>query len=470
MWLVVIIRFALVAVCFWLMEVAPSSTQVERWWHQGEQAAVQGHTCEVSEAFGRILSYTGPSIRVYQRLADLSFEQQRYSDSQIYLYALAEIAGWNETREKQLAVVLEKNGEHSQAVALLQETADEMADPATLRLLAQQQIARMDWSQAEATLARWLVLQADATEAAYWLGLLLAPQAPDLAAEYLWRASSDPKLSSAADAVRAALRVYESYSLTDAHTYVGTVLVGLQEWPFAEQALQYALDVNSLNPRALAYLGYVRDKQGRDGMSEIEKALAMSPNDPEIHYLLGMHWRLLSDHESAFDAFHTAFWLSPDNPALAAEVATTLQNLGDYERAEDWFRLAVDLAPIDGRWYVLLAAFYADTGVNLETAGFLAIEEAAQLVPDDPDVHASLGWAYYRLGDVDRAYEELSYAVTLDPSHIRSRYYFAVVLEAQGSPEAAADSYRFVVERVGSDQGFGLLAARALSRLGMGFS
>ena len=54
----------------------------------------------------------------------------------------------------------------------------------------------------------------------------------------------------------------------------------------------------------------------------------------------------------------------------------------------------------------------------------------------------------------------------LDPNRPRSRYYFAVMLERLGDRQGAADSYRFVVEQVGTEGGYGLLASRALARLG----
>jgi cytochrome c-type biogenesis protein CcmH/NrfG len=230
--------------------------------------------------------------------------------------------------------------------------------------------------------------------------------------------------------------------------------------------LERALTLNEVNPTALAYLGFVRDQQGRDGLPDLETALAMAPGDPTVYFLLGQHWRKVEDHEAAYNAFVEAYRITPDNPALAAEVGTSLQLMGELSEAEGWLRTAIELAPVDPRWYGLLAAFYADTGYELETTGLAFVEEAAQLVPQDSDIHASLGWVYYQLGDFAKAYEQLNIAVTLDPQHPRSRYYFGIVLEYVGDRAGAAESYRFVVQEVGSETGFGLLASRALERLG----
>ena len=264
-----------------------------------------------------------------------------------------------------------------------------------------------------------------------------------------------------------ALEAYRVYSLTEAHTRLGIALVGLGEWAFAERVLQMALDANTVNPTARAYLGFVRDQQGRDGQPDLQAALAMSPNDPVIYYLLGQHWRRWQDYSAANQAFVQAYWLAPDNPALAAEVGASWQDLGDMAQAENWFQTAVDLAPQDIRWKRLMAAFYADTSFELETRGRAFVEATSALDPNDPDLRTSLGWVYYLSGDTERAYQELNTAVGLAPHHVRSRYYFAVMLEYRGDTQGAADSYAYVVQAEGPDRGFGLKAARALQRLGV---
>jgi len=44
-------------------------------------------------------------------------------------------------------------------------------------------------------------------------------------------------------------------------------------------------------------------------------ALAMSPNDPALYYVLGWHWRLAQDPAAAYAAFERASRLDPTNPA-----------------------------------------------------------------------------------------------------------------------------------------------------------
>lgn len=461
------LRLALVAAVGLAVEVMPRSQQIERWMRAGEQAAQAGDFDRGVKVYDQVSLALGIQPIVYDRLVQLSLAAGRYEDARLYLSALADQSGWNAARQSQLADLLEQQGYTDQAAALSFALSDQMQNPRLLRRLADQQIAQLDWAPLGTTLARLVELEPDNIPALYQWGLWLSPTDQAAAASVLTRAAVDQDFASAAQTVLVALDAYRSYVPTEAHTRLGVALVGLGEWPFAERVLQMALDANSVNPAARAYLGFVRDQQGRDGLPDIQAALAMSPNDPLIYYLLGQHWRRWQDYHTANQAFVQAYWLAPDNPALAAEVGASWQDLGEMDQAETWFQTAVDLAPQDIRWKRLMAAFYADTGFQVEARGRAFVESASQLDPNDPDLRTSLGWVYYLAGDTGRAYQELSAAVGLNPRHVRSRYYFAVLLEYRGDKQGAADSYSFVVQAEGSDQGFGLKAARALQRLGV---
>jgi tetratricopeptide (TPR) repeat protein len=463
----VAVRFAVLAGFVLGVGLAPQSDHVRRWLAAGDGAARDGDYDTARQAYGRVLSYADPHPAIYKRLVQMSLDEHDYDAARIYLYALADLDGWTDARREQLRVVLQAEGEIAQVSALTYASLVVQEDnPRALRDIVHQQIEALDWPAAQNTLEALLKLVPEDGEALYYLGLLAAPTDHTLATDYLARAAVDQRWAAQAAQVGAALAGYGTYSLTDAHTYLGVTLVGLGEWPFAERAFEAALATNAVNPTALAYLGFTRDQQARDGLPDLEAALAMAPNDPTVHYLLGHHWRLVQDHPRAYDAFSQAYWLDSDNPALAAEVGTSLQNLGEMADAEEWLRLAVDLAPEDVHWRRLLATFYADTGFGLEARGLAFIEETSRAAPDDPDIHASLGWAFQRMGETQQAYEELNTAVGIDPSNPRSRYYFGVVLEYMGDRQGAADSYWFVVETAGPDTRYGLLATRALQRLG----
>ena len=76
-----------------------------------------------------------------------------------------------------------------------------------------------------------------------------------------------------------------------------------------------------------------------------------------------------------------------------------------------------------------------------------------------------MGAAYFWLFDREQARSYLQQALTVEPDSPRTRYYFALQLEREGDTQGALDSLTFVVQQLGSDEGFGLLAAREIQRL-----
>ena len=239
----------------------------------------------------------------------------------------------------------------------------------------------------------------------------------------------------------------------------------LTEWGCAERAFGAALVMDNFDWQSYVYRGYVRDQIAGDGLTDLETALALNPSGL-TYYFLGLHYRKIERNlPAARDALAQAYALDPTNPALAAELGSAYQESSDYAAAENWYSLAVSLAPDDVRWQRLRAAFYADANFQLDQVGLAAIQEAYTLTPRDVDVLTSMGAAYFWLFDREQARSYLQQALTIEPDNPRTRYYFALQLEREGDTQGALDSLTFVVQQMGSDEGFGLLAAREIQRL-----
>ncbi len=97
-----------------------------------------------------------------------------------------------------------------------------------------------------------------------------------------------------------------------------------------------------------------------------------------------------------------------------------LERIKDWPRAEADFRRALSMVPPDdegkrrSRGFVLnyLGYSWIDQGVNLDE-GLKLLTEAVELVPNDGAITDSLGWAYYRLGQYERAVALLEKAIQL---------------------------------------------------------
>ncbi|MBC6402189.1 MAG: tetratricopeptide repeat protein [Hyphomonadaceae bacterium] len=93
-----------------------------------------------------------------------------------------------------------------------------------------------------------------------------------------------------------------------------------------------------------------------------------------------------------------------------------------YERTEQWekavvdFKKVLEINPDNADALNYLGYTWVDRGENLEEA-FHMIKRAVELEPDSGAITDSLGWAYYRLGQYQKAREYLEKAVELSPSN-----------------------------------------------------
>ncbi len=208
--------------------------------------------------------------------------------------AQAAVDGWTPERLRLAGDLWREAGDLTRAVAYWE------AAPADAILLR-------DRAQAYLDLARW----ADASDALDRLLALLPHDSPDRAwAQFQLgaiRMATDP--AQAADLLQAAQPTYPAEvtlllpaltSPTDP-TRAGIALADLKLWAYAELAFSQAAD----DPLALAYGGWVRDMQGKDGARWIDAAVALAPDSAQVRLLQGLHLRLNYDYAGSLDRHHS---------------------------------------------------------------------------------------------------------------------------------------------------------------------
>jgi Flp pilus assembly protein TadD len=89
--------------------------------------------------------------------------------------------------------------------------------------------------------------------------------------------------------------------------------------------------------------------------------------------------------------------------------------MGRWELTEADMRRALELSPDQPEALNFLGYGWIDRGVHLDE-GLALIQRAAELRPQSGHIIDSLGWAYFRVGDFERALEFLDRAVELEPA------------------------------------------------------
>ena len=215
-----------------------------------------------------------------------------------------------------------------------------------------------------------------------------------------------------------------SGDLARAQAELGEALYHHGDLELARHWFESALALEPGFVEAHAYLGQVLSLLGDAGaaVEHLERAIALNPAYTLPRYFLGMHYVRLGWWVTGREILEQAHDLDPDDPALCAAIADAHLR-GDtpwYDVAEQWLQAAVDRAPGDPRFRLLLAQFYVVRGIDPGVRGVAAAQAAIDLAPESGEAHETLGWAYHLSGQSGRALESLLRALELAPSEPRT--------------------------------------------------
>jgi tetratricopeptide (TPR) repeat protein/transglutaminase-like putative cysteine protease len=180
------------------------------------------------------------------------------------------------------------------------------------------------------------------------------------------------------------------------HDYLGVALEQLHRDDDAATAFQEQIARQPLDPVAHAQLGSILLRQERysDAVPELEKATILSPDNAELEILLGRAYLNIGDKDKGLASFRKAIKLSP-GAQIRNEVAYTLAQQGtDLDRAQQYAESAIRA-----------------TASSLNKADIVHLTSAN--LTQTADIGAywdTLGWIYFRQGDLARAKRYISAA------------------------------------------------------------
>jgi tetratricopeptide (TPR) repeat protein len=150
----------------------------------------------------------------------------------------------------------------------------------------------------------------------------------------------------------------------------------------------------------------------------LEEMIAKTPDDVRPLDALGNILRSHERYGEARDFYSRALALIAkpvkDNWTLFYARGVCNERLKDWPAAEADFKQALALSPEESLVLNYLGYSWVDQGQNMKQA-MDYIRKAVKLKPDDGYYVDSLGWAYYRLGNLPAAVENLERAVELKP-------------------------------------------------------
>ncbi len=156
----------------------------------------------------------------------------------------------------------------------------------------------------------------------------------------------------------------------------------------------------------------------------VDEAIAMLDNINELApeqqiIVLQTEANLLSQakrHQESFDLMQKAVSTFPESPELHYDYAMSAERVGKLDIMEEQLYQLIKMRPDYAAAYNALGYSFADRNIKLVEAKAL-IETALKLSPNDHYIMDSLGWVYFRLGDLPNAVDQLrkAYAMQADP-------------------------------------------------------
>jgi tetratricopeptide (TPR) repeat protein len=143
---------------------------------------------------------------------------------------------------------------------------------------------------------------------------------------------------------------------------------------------------------------------------------------------------VVQDATRALDRF-------PDSSTIRFALAASLERSGQWDKSVEQFRLLLAKTPDDAGSLNYLGYMFADRGVHLQEAKEL-ITKAVNQDPTSGAFKDSLGWVYFKLGELEPAEKYLTEAARLDPNDATVQEHLGDLRRTLGDQLEAARAYR----------------------------
>ncbi|MEI6872542.1 MAG: tetratricopeptide repeat protein, partial [Verrucomicrobiota bacterium] len=220
--------------------------------------------------------------------------------------------------------------------------------------------------------------------------------------------------------------------------------------------LRIALDLNpaALEDHVRLIQLQLRLKRPQDAAEYAAAARTRFPDVPDLTLLLAVALGESKRHKEALEAFEKAEaeFLNRKGAALDAAFYLTYgaaaERAGILEKAAELLQKSAAMDPENaGEALNYLGFMWVDRNLNLDEAGVL-IRKALGLKPNQPAYLDSLGWWYFRKGDLTAAERELRRALEKIRREDASEVYdhLGDVLEKKGNLEGALSAWEAALE------------------------
>lgn len=218
-------------------------------------------------------------------------------------------------------------------------------------------------------------------------------------------------------------------------TALGIAQIQSGQLPEAVANLQAALAVHPNDPDILYYLGRA---SGLLSKQSIDTLLAAYPDSPRGHQAMGENYFVLRQMPQAEKEYLDALRVRPDLPEVHLELGEVYAAAFRWDKAEEEFRAQAKLQPGNAEAIFRLGLALLEQGKVHEAR--LELLRSDKLLPDMPETLYSLGKAYSLEGDAPAAEREWTKLLSIEKESLlagQAHFGLAGLYRKQGKTEAA---------------------------------
>ena len=237
-----------------------------------------------------------------------------------------------------------------------------------------------------------------------------------------------------------------------------------------DEAMAACLDLIARRPHATqphAILANILEGAGRndEALVHYARCLELDPNESMIRVVRGDLYARMGRTDDALADYAEALELDPKGINAYMSLGLLHWQMGEYEKAVEAYRAVVAIRPENVQALISLCTLYIEK-LDAPKEALAPAKKALDLMPRDPRVVSTYGWALARLGHHRQALEYLQASVRQVSTAV-GHYRLAWTLEQSGQTDAALVQYRRAAELLGDlpDESLREALAEAIERL-----
>ena len=186
---------------------------------------------------------------------------------------------------------------------------------------------------------------------------------------------------------------------------------------------------------------YTQTDRYKEGVELLEKAHEKFPDNNDIAYYLALGRDDTGSPERAYELLDMLVRKQPENQDYLYQLAQVCEKLNKIDEMEKHFKALLAKSPDNASVLNYLGYSLADRNMKLEEAKEY-IEKAVRIQPEEGAFADSLAWAEYKLGNNDKAAEDIMRAVKMLPQDDIIWAHYGEIMQTAGDNEKAWKGFK----------------------------